>query len=517
MLEKLIAFIEDGSEDRLGEISLEDAALGRTWCAARKKTDDGTPIQAQLDTWVAKHRRPHWDTEGHRHQWVLRDLIDEVIAGRLTHLEKDELDFLCWAFELAGRIEQRDAYSRVRNLLQPFVNEIEVRRRELPRHSGLNALAKRIRFLDSADLENAPPARVRTIAGIEMPSTGPLLKHAGHVRLLGSIPDDCTLVVEGGCCSIMGYVMGRLAATRDCDVRHNISGVLISSMGSIRARNIIDQAYVVAKAGYVRVRRVENPKLLFAGERLVVTDSVRRGRLIAPDIDIHKEVLGGCIHVSRCLSGNRFRATPDLPIEIVFRQRLSSTDFGGVRTRDATRLWSEVLRLKTRILTLDSLIQSMDREVKHHAETALYFLCTDRMSEKHAEGIRRNKSRLEVIDRIIEGLLGMAYAIAERAAERAAVHAETGNARQADEAAVMFRVAETVLQEVDKTTTGESDIHAFIARMSDIREDFRCGVPGSRLAATSLARIREELANCCLLYTSPSPRDRTRSRMPSSA
>ena len=24
-------------------------------------------------------------------------------------------------------------------------------------------------------------------------------------------------------------------------------------------------------------------------------------------------------------------------------------------------------------------------------------------------------------------------------------------------------------------------------------------------------------ANCCLLYTSPSPRDRTRSRMPSSA
>ena len=30
-------------------------------------------------------------------------------------------------------------------------------------------------------------------------------------------------------------------------------------------------------------------------------------------------------------------------------------------------------------------------------------------------------------------------------------------------------------------------------------------------------RIRDELVESCLLYTSPSPRDRTRSRMPSSA
>ena len=29
--------------------------------------------------------------------------------------------------------------------------------------------------------------------------------------------------------------------------------------------------------------------------------------------------------------------------------------------------------------------------------------------------------------------------------------------------------------------------------------------------------IMSVLVNCCLLYTSPSPRDRTRSRMPSSA
>ena len=32
-----------------------------------------------------------------------------------------------------------------------------------------------------------------------------------------------------------------------------------------------------------------------------------------------------------------------------------------------------------------------------------------------------------------------------------------------------------------------------------------------------LEEVREALAEVCLLYTSPSPRDRTRSRMPSSA
>ena len=38
-----------------------------------------------------------------------------------------------------------------------------------------------------------------------------------------------------------------------------------------------------------------------------------------------------------------------------------------------------------------------------------------------------------------------------------------------------------------------------------------------RLPAGRDCRAIRELMTCCLLYTSPSPRDRTRSRMPSSA
>ena len=53
-------------------------------------------------------------------------------------------------------------------------------------------------------------------------------------------------------------------------------------------------------------------------------------------------------------------------------------------------------------------------------------------------------------------------------------------------------------------------------------DDFHGTVGGAGLEMKVIDRCREILANFvepygCLLYTSPSPRDRTRSRMPSSA
>ena len=41
--------------------------------------------------------------------------------------------------------------------------------------------------------------------------------------------------------------------------------------------------------------------------------------------------------------------------------------------------------------------------------------------------------------------------------------------------------------------------------------------PSSFLTARSLEQIKNDIAYSCLLYTSPSPRDRQKSRMPSSA
>ena len=496
MFEKLVDIIAKTAEDRINGISLEDAALGRTWCDVRRYATNEPALQQavlkRIDAWLKLYTRPPCGTEGRRSQWLLRDLIDCVRVGEVSALERDELDFLSAAFHLANRMEDREASARMRTLLIPYVNEIEIRRKILPSANGLAALSKRLHIIDTADIETAPYSAIRTIAGIEMPARGPLLKLSGHVKLFGSVQDDCTLVVENGCCSVLCYVLGRLAATQHCDVRHNISGVAISSLGSIRARNIIDQASVIAKAGNVQVRRVENPRLLFAGERLVVADSVRRGNIIAPDISVQNEVLGGHLQVSRSLTADCFRATPELPLDITFRKRLANSDFGGTPTAYATRLWSQTLHLKTRILTLEALLAATDREIERLSENALFFVCSNESTEKHIDSIRKNKRRLDLIDRIIEGLLGMAYAIAERAAERALALQESGEACL-DEAGVMFSVADALLTQLGTDAAGERDVYACINSMADIRENLRRGVQGNRLATASLTRIREEL------------------------
>ena len=52
------------------------------------------------------------------------------------------------------------------------------------------------------------------------------------------------------------------------------------------------------------------------------------------------------------------------------------------------------------------------------------------------------------------------------------------------------------------------------ANMSKVNSHYE---EGARFAQNEFRKIQSELAMTCLLYTSPSPRDRTRSRMPSSA
>ena len=67
------------------------------------------------------------------------------------------------------------------------------------------------------------------------------------------------------------------------------------------------------------------------------------------------------------------------------------------------------------------------------------------------------------------------------------------------------------------------DIDAILALESDAQalgiEFLTLGtiLPEQRYTETHLARVVDVILCICLLYTSPSPRDRTRSRMPSSA
>ena len=77
---------------------------------------------------------------------------------------------------------------------------------------------------------------------------------------------------------------------------------------------------------------------------------------------------------------------------------------------------------------------------------------------------------------------------------------------------------------IAKATSEHANILQHNLRDSDVRE---CIIHGASPFRALMSGVREKGENytciidgqpiCCLLYTSPSPRDRTRSRMPSSA
>ena len=69
-------------------------------------------------------------------------------------------------------------------------------------------------------------------------------------------------------------------------------------------------------------------------------------------------------------------------------------------------------------------------------------------------------------------------------------------------------------------TTGNipvSPVIIRIARSTDVDQPRVTYTPGSAVKAADLNANQLQTIYSCLLYTSPSPRDRTRSRMPSSA
>ena len=71
---------------------------------------------------------------------------------------------------------------------------------------------------------------------------------------------------------------------------------------------------------------------------------------------------------------------------------------------------------------------------------------------------------------------------------------------------------------VPNATEVERALHAAFApqRINPRREFFEID-PDQAIAILKLLNVEDATSDFCLLYTSPSPRDRTRSRMPSSA
>ena len=194
---------------------LQDAALCRAWRHSHHREPSLEEvcgkIEARLGYWLDHMRAPDLETEGRRHQWLLREVLGKLQQDRHHDLLPDEAAFLWSVQELLGANDSLPGHERLVRLLTPHLDVLRDICGTTPPSPGLKGLTKQIYYACEEDVRQAPQRETRLLAGIELPCRGPVLTTPCHLRLIGDVPDSCTVVVEGnGVCAVDGYVMGRV-------------------------------------------------------------------------------------------------------------------------------------------------------------------------------------------------------------------------------------------------------------------------------------------------------------------
>ena len=405
MLDRLIEHVSTLPEGELGGITLQDIAICDSWYRSLAGDVAGLVqyerLPQQIKAWSNQPALDETLTEGRRHQWVLRELVDELDAGNTRFLAWDELDMLLASLRLARSCSRPEQFERVIQLLDRHATAIEDRHGMVDITPRLPALSTRLHVVTERDIGGAKPREIKMFAGINIQGRGPVLIHrAGHLKVLGSVPENCTLVIEEGSCSVDGFVMGKVAAAQHCEVRENISGVVVVRQGNVRARNIIVRAYVVSKWGGVHCRQAESPDLVFGGTEIWIEKSAIMGKYISPSIHVQGEVYGGVFMVSHQLTAERFRRSDSRELAIVLRTALSCQDYGEVPGPDALRYLAQSANLQRRIAALQTRIQYSQSEAEHAARNAIVYLTGKDQLHPVAEKLGQAEHRLAQVNRI---------------------------------------------------------------------------------------------------------------------
>lgn len=501
MLDKLIEYVASAPDAEVPLMTLQDMALCQAWFASFQGTTverrDFGDVPTIVERWARAVRKPSEETEGRRHQWVLRDLIDELQAGNLGALKRDEIDFLLTVLALAQQVKDVALYSRVRDLLSPFANVMESARAALAPAPALPGLSMRLHVVTTIDIQRAPRRDIKRFAGIALPARGPVLAHKGHLKVLGDVPENCTVVVEDGSCSIEGFVVGRVAATENCEVRENISGAVVVRRGSVRARDIVNQARVVSKGEDVVCRRAQMPSLIFAGREIHLMTGAIMGVFIAPHIRIDGEVYGGVFHVSSHLKAVRFRRSDTRPLHIVLRSALSSNDYGEQPDAHARRLLSQAAKLRLKLAGLADMAHHAEREAERFAKTAVQYLWTTGDRHESLAVLYAIQRRLAVLERLITGYQSLALAAEDRLVfgETTAIE-PSDNTEQASSA---LAVVEEELEYLVNEGGLDSELRESVEELTKANVRLRRPQLAEEQIVTLLQVIRERLATTTAL------------------
>ncbi|MBI2424306.1 MAG: hypothetical protein HYV27_15855 [Candidatus Hydrogenedentes bacterium] len=409
MIEHLIAYVDRTGPEDWSRLTLQDIALCRLWAdehmGTPAETNRVTRLREAIAAWQSQAATPETATAGRRHQWILRGLLDELRDGRLTGMHTEDTAFLCAVhdFLLPGIILLSP--SRVVALLEPHLSALRARQGSGRVRVDFKHLRSRQSYVTAVELMAAPVKETRLLAGIDLPGRGPVFSAKNNVRVLGDVPDNCTVVVEGlHCCAVDGYVLGRVLSKLHCEVRGNVAGIIVVLQGDIRARSIVNNAQAISKLGSVYCWSAQGPKLVFAGKSIDVADGALMGAYITRVLNVANDLRGGSVHIADNGTAAHFRHFGMSNLEIVLRRDLSCEDYGEVTGVDLRRLLSEAYRLRRIARNYALLEEAATNEVEHAAQGVLMYLFGGGESHKKLEDYLQTERRLEIVTRIVDNM-----------------------------------------------------------------------------------------------------------------
>ncbi len=480
MVESLLEFVCNGPDDEVFHLPLEDFAVASAWYRSLERGDERTEKYAGLpkrvDAWIHEYAPPATLTEGRRQQPLIRAALNTAQEGGVSALHPVEMDILLEAWPIIEACREREFTARLAEFFETTVKPsvLETKRGGLPATPALRWLERRMSYVTENQLLRAHAQAVSTFGGVDLPKRGPLAVFRTYVRVLNSVPDDTALVVEEHGCCVNGYVMGRIAATGSCEVRENVAGVIIVRKGEIRARNVINNAYVVVKTGNVCLKTAENPKLIFAGDTIHIHEKAIGGRITAQEIAIAGDVTGGEYNVSKSLTARHFRQTTTRELAIVLRRYISAEDYGELIGEEASRLIARLAKTRQRRNHIRDLIAMAEQESDHYAASAIMYLFGGDSIRKKIEELNRSQRRLAFLERVIASIDALSVTTEEQ------LMAHTREAK----------AATVLLEEFDDLDDVENELNEMAAE-GEMDGDLRAEREALRSLGRELAKERE--------------------------
>jgi hypothetical protein len=431
----------------------------------KKGKDNFKNVPSVINSWLKEAVTRSQQGVNRRTQPLIRSLLAELQTKGMRHLQGDEIRLLLAACDLAERSAAPAKFRRMTGILSGYYKDLVKQSAEAGTTGLMEGIERRVHLVTTRDLIHAPPKEVKKFAGLNIEGRGPVYRATHGTKVIGSVPENCTLVVEKGSCTVEGFVLGKVAAVDNCDVQENIAGVVVVRKGHISARNVIDHAQVISKTGSVYVRKIMNAELVFAGQAIEIKEDSIMGSLTSRRISVKGELYGGLCHVVETARASCFRNSENRPLTIALARTLSCEDYGEELGPKSKRHIAKATRLKRLIQEYEEAHNNLEREAQEAAETALYFVTGQKEYDAKIESLEKAQRRLTSLNRTVLGI----HLLSQRAEEN--------------------------LYRVPGKDAGEKQSLDHISTLISKKDDDESATPGSseRMAAT-LGKALQDLA-----------------------